>query len=69
MEKQEINLEPTVVATSLGTKVIERHVTLDYDMWGTNQSAGLMVSAMAMLHGRMKEGSINHAWRRGKEIV
>lgn len=51
----EQDLEPTVVATALGAKVIERHVTLDHDMWGTDQSASLMVAAMAMLQGRMKE--------------
>jgi N-acetylneuraminate synthase len=50
----EIDLEPTVVATSLGAKIIERHVTLDHDMWGTDQAASLSVSAMAMLHGRIK---------------
>lgn len=51
----EIDLEPTVIATSLGAKVIERHVTLDHNMWGTDQAASLMVSAMSMLHGRMKD--------------
>lgn len=51
----EIDLEPTVVAVSLGAKVIERHVTLDRSMWGTDQSASLSVPAMAMLQGRMKE--------------
>lgn len=51
----EIDLEPTVVAVSLGAKVIERHVTLDRDMWGTDHAASLSVTAMAMLQGRMKE--------------
>ncbi len=51
----EQDLEPTVVAVALGAKVIERHVTLDHHMWGTDQEASLTVSAMAMLHGRMKE--------------
>ena len=51
----EIDLEPTVVAVSLGAKVIERHVTLDHKMWGTDQAASLSVAAMAMLQGRMRE--------------
>lgn len=51
----EIDLEPTVVAVSLGAKVIERHITLDHNMWGTDHPASLSVSAMAMLQGRMKE--------------
>ena len=51
----EIDLEPSVVAVSLGAKVIERHVTFDHNIWGTDQAASLSVAAMAMLHGRMKE--------------
>ena len=44
-----------MVAVSLGAKVIERHITLDHNMWGTDQASSLSVTAMAMLHGRMKE--------------
>lgn len=51
----EQDLEPTVVAASLGAKVIERHITLNHRMWGTDQAASLSVSGMAMLQGRMKE--------------
>jgi N-acetylneuraminate synthase len=51
----EQNLEPSVVAASLGAKIVERHVTLDHNLWGTDQGASLRVSAMAMLQGRMKE--------------
>lgn len=51
----EYDLEPTVVAVSLGAKVIERHITLDHSMWGTDQAASLTVTAMAMLNGRLKE--------------
>lgn len=51
----EMDLEPTVVAVSLGAKVIERHITLDHNMWGTDQAASLSVTAMSMLQGRMKE--------------
>ncbi|MDE6851308.1 MAG: N-acetylneuraminate synthase family protein [Lachnospiraceae bacterium] len=51
----ETDLEPTVVAASLGAKVIERHVTLDHNMWGTDQEASLAVTAMAMLQGRLKD--------------
>lgn len=51
----EQDLEPTVIATAFGAKVIERHVTLDHSMWGTDQAASLTVTAMSMLQGRMKE--------------
>ena len=54
----EQDLEPTVVACALGAKVIERHVTLDHNMWGTDQAASLSVGAMAMLQGRMKEALV-----------
>ena len=52
----EIDLEPTVVAVSLGAKVLERHVTLDRDMWGTDQQASLSVTAMAMMHWKKNDG-------------
>ena len=51
----ELGLEPSVVAVSLGAKVIERHVTLDHNMWGSDHSASLEVHAMDMLHKRIKE--------------
>ena len=50
----EQSLEPTVMACVLGACVIERHVTLDHDMWGTDQAASLTPHAMDMLHRRLK---------------
>ncbi len=51
----EKDLEPSVVAVSLGAKVIERHITLDHNMWGTDQRSSLSVTAMSLLHGRIKD--------------
>ena len=51
----EFGLEPTVVAVSLGAKIIERHITLDHNMWGSDHAASLEVHAMDMLHKRIKE--------------
>ena len=48
----EQNLEPSVVAATLGAKVIERHVTLSHDLWGTDQKASLEINAMYMLDRR-----------------
>ena len=48
----ESDLQPTVVAVALGAQVIERHITLSHDMWGTDQSASLEVHAMHMLRKR-----------------
>ncbi|QNH53453.1 N-acetylneuraminate synthase family protein [Selenomonas timonae] len=47
-------LEPTVVALVLGAQVIERHITLDHEMWGTDQAASLTLHAMDMLRRRAK---------------
>ena len=48
----EQNLEPTVAAVTLGASIIERHVTLSHDMWGTDQKASLEINAMYMLYHR-----------------
>jgi N-acetylneuraminate synthase len=51
----EYGLEPSVIAVSLGAKVIERHVTLDHTMWGSDHSASLEVNGMDLLYKRIKE--------------
>lgn len=51
----EFGLEPTIAAVVLGAKVIERHITLDHTMWGTDQAASLEVHAMAMLRNRIND--------------
>ena len=48
----EQDLEPTVIAVSLGAQVVERHVTLSHEMWGTDQKASLEVLGMDMLKKR-----------------
>lgn len=50
----EHSLEPTVVALVLGARVIERHITLDHNMWGTDQAASLTLHAMDMLRRRAR---------------
>lgn len=37
----EISLIPTVAAVVLGVKVIERHITLDKSLWGSDHSCSL----------------------------
>jgi N-acetylneuraminate synthase len=51
----EYGLEPTVIAAALGARVIERHITLDHDMWGTDQKASLEIHAMDMLAKRIRD--------------
>lgn len=50
----EYELEPTVIAPVFGASVIERHVTLDHNMWGTDHSASLEVLGMDMLEKRVR---------------
>lgn len=51
----EANLEPTIAAVALGACVVERHVTLSHDMWGSDQKASLEVHAMDMLKKRIQD--------------
>lgn len=50
----EYDLEPSVIAVSLGASLIERHVTLDHNLWGSDQFASLEVHAMDLLLKRIK---------------
>ncbi|GAG26189.1 unnamed protein product, partial [marine sediment metagenome] len=51
----EQGLGPTVIAVSLGAEVIERHITLDHNMWGSDHAVSLEVHGMDMLYKRIKE--------------
>lgn len=54
----EYDLEPTVIAASLGASLIERHVTLDHNMWGSDHFASLEIHAMDMLRKRLKNMNV-----------
>ena len=49
----EFDLEPSVLAVAMGAQIIERHITLDHNMWGTDQSSSLEVHAMDLLRKRL----------------
>jgi N-acetylneuraminate synthase len=49
----EYGVEPSVIAACLGAKVIERHITLDHNMWGTDQAASLEIDGMDKLRRRV----------------
>lgn len=51
----EYNVEPSVYASVLGAKIIERHITLNHNMWGTDHSASLEVAAMDLLRKRIRD--------------
>ncbi|OGZ18359.1 MAG: hypothetical protein A2V72_01135 [Candidatus Nealsonbacteria bacterium RBG_13_37_56] len=63
----EDNLEPSVYAAVLGAKIIERHITLDHNMWGTDHASSLEVVAMDMLKKRIK--NVNKILGSGEKIV
>ena len=45
----ESTVSPSIYAYILGAKVIERHITLDRALWGTDQSASLSGKGMEQL--------------------
>ena len=51
----EYDLLPTVIAVTMGANIIERHVTLEHNMWGSDQFASLEVHAMNMLRKRVED--------------
>ena len=50
----ETGLATTSVAVAFGAKIIERHITLDRAMWGTDQSASLAPSGLRSLVGHIR---------------
>jgi len=51
----EDDLEPSVIAVSLGASFIERHVTLSHSMWGSDHFASLEVHGMDLLLKRIRD--------------
>lgn len=45
----EKSVNPSVYAAVLGARYIERHITIDRTLWGTDQSASLEINGMALL--------------------
>ena len=51
----ESSVSPSLVAASLGAVAIERHITLDRSMWGTDHSASLESSGLNLLVGGIRK--------------
>ena len=51
----EYDLDPSVVAVAMGADIIERHITLDHNMWGTDHKSSLEVHAMDLLSKRISD--------------
>ena len=50
----ESTVSPSLIAASMGAKVIERHITLKRTMWGTDQSASLEFNGMRLLADQIR---------------
>lgn len=51
----EVSVSPSIVAATLGARVIERHFTVDRSLWGTDQSASLEPEAFKRLSGSLSK--------------
>ncbi|MCK5579895.1 MAG: N-acetylneuraminate synthase family protein [Candidatus Omnitrophica bacterium] len=54
----EYGLEPTVIAVAMGAMVIERHITLDHSMWGTDQHSSIEIQGMDKLFKHVNAASV-----------
>ena len=63
----ETGLQVTLAAVALGSKIIERHITLDRTMWGSDQSASLEPHGLRKLIRDIY--AISDAMGDGKKIV
>lgn len=45
----ETGLAPTLAAVAIGARFVERHITIDRAMWGTDQAASVEISGMQKL--------------------
>ena len=59
----ETGLPSTIAAVALGAKMVERHITLDRAMWGTDQAASLEPNGITRLVRdiRLVEGAMGEA--------
>ena len=51
----EVGLAPTWAAVALGACFVERHITLDRAMWGTDQAASVEIGGMERLVSSIRD--------------
>ena len=51
----ETGLSTTYAAVALGARIIERHITLDRSMWGTDHSASVEPHGLKTLVGNIRD--------------
>ena len=63
----ESSVSPSLIAYMLGARYIERHITLDRSMWGTDQAASLSESGMRNLSALLNKAPL--VFGDGKKIL
>ena len=63
----ESSVSPSIIAATLGATAIERHITIDRSMWGTDQSASLSEEGIKTLTGTINKLSL--VLGDGKKII
>lgn len=63
----ETGLAPTLAAVALGASFVERHITLDRAMWGTDQAASVEIGGMFRLVKDIRD--IENAMGDGQKVV
>ena len=51
----EVGLSPTWAAVSLGATFVERHITVDRAMWGSDQAASVEISGFMRLVANIRD--------------
>jgi N-acetylneuraminate synthase len=51
----EVGLAPTWAAVALGASFVERHITLDRAMWGTDQAASVEMGGLQRLVANIRD--------------
>ena len=63
----EDSVSPSLIAYLLGARYIERHITLDRSMWGTDQAASLSETGMRNLSALLNKAP--YVFGNGKKIL
>ncbi len=51
----ETGLAPTLAAVAIGASIVERHITLDRSMWGSDQAASIEPHGLTSLMGNIRD--------------
>ena len=63
----EVGLIPTIVAAVLGARYVERHITLDRALWGTDQAASVEPQGLKRLVRDIRD--LNLIMGNGEKVV